>query len=98
MPLELLFLRLLAPAARRLGELWEGDLCTFTDVTIGLSHLQQVLRELSPVFEEELETRLSDAVRRLAPGGIVTFTRAPGVPLSHAPRSAAHQAMRIARE
>src|SRR5664279_5092178 len=42
--------------------------------------------------------RLSDAVRKLAPGGIVTLTGAPGVLLSHAPRSATEQAMRSARQ
>ncbi len=52
-PLESLLLDLLAPTARRLGELWTEDRCTFTDVTIGLSCLQQVLRVLSPAFEAE---------------------------------------------
>jgi MerR family transcriptional regulator, light-induced transcriptional regulator len=40
----------LAPVARYLGELWEEDLCDFTQVTVGLGRLQQVLRELSPAF------------------------------------------------
>jgi MerR family transcriptional regulator, light-induced transcriptional regulator len=44
---ESVFLDLLAPTARRLGELWVEDLCTFTDVTIGLGRLQQILRQLS---------------------------------------------------
>ena len=34
-PLSALYLDLLAPAARRLGEMWEEDTCSFTDVTIG---------------------------------------------------------------
>ncbi|WP_299622220.1 B12-binding domain-containing protein [Pelagibius sp.] len=45
--LESIFLDLLAPAAKHLGELWKQDLCTFTDVTIGLGRLQQILRNLS---------------------------------------------------
>jgi methanogenic corrinoid protein MtbC1 len=49
-PVETIYLDLLAPAARYLGELWEQDLCDFTDVTLGLGRLQQVLRELSPVL------------------------------------------------
>lgn len=49
-PLDEVFLMLLAPAARRLGDLWSDDLCTFTDVTIGLSLLHRILRELSPGF------------------------------------------------
>ncbi|MBL6455643.1 cobalamin-dependent protein [Belnapia sp. T6] len=49
-PLDRLYLELLAPAARRLGQLWAEDLCSFTDVTMGLGRLQQVLREMSPAF------------------------------------------------
>lgn len=52
-PLETLYLKLITPAARRLGELWEEDLCDFTEVTVGLWRLQQVLRGLSPAFREE---------------------------------------------
>jgi methanogenic corrinoid protein MtbC1 len=42
--LETLLLHLLAPAARRLGLLWEADEITFVDVTIGTTRLQQLLR------------------------------------------------------
>ena len=41
---------LLAPAARRLGELWEDDRVSFTDVTTGVWRLQQILRALAPAF------------------------------------------------
>ncbi len=51
--LERVFMELLAPAARLLGEMWLADVCTFTDVTIGLSRLQRVLRELGPAFQAE---------------------------------------------
>ena len=47
---ESLYLDLLAPAARRLGEMWEDDTCDFTDVTVGLLRLQAAMRELSPSF------------------------------------------------
>lgn len=47
---ETIYLDLLAPVARYMGELWEQDLCDFTEVTIGLGRLHQVLRELSPAF------------------------------------------------
>jgi MerR family transcriptional regulator, light-induced transcriptional regulator len=43
---ETLYLELLTPVARRLGEFWEQDLCNFSDVTIGLGTLHQVLRNL----------------------------------------------------
>lgn len=52
---ERLFLDLLGPAARELGLLWEEDLCDFTDVTVGVGRLQQMLRELSPSFGGEVE-------------------------------------------
>ncbi|MEO8524464.1 MAG: cobalamin B12-binding domain-containing protein [Caldimonas sp.] len=48
--IESIYLDLLAPTARYLGELWTDDLCNFTDVTVGLGRLQRVLRELSPAF------------------------------------------------
>lgn len=44
---ERLFIDLLAPAARRLGECWEEDACDFVDVTMGLWRLQEVMRELA---------------------------------------------------
>lgn len=50
---EAIFLDLLSPTARLLGDMWATDLCSFTDVTIGLSRLQQVLRDLGPTFEAE---------------------------------------------
>lgn len=53
--IEAVFLDLLAPTARLLGDMWEDDLCSFTDVTIGLSRLQQILRELSGRFESETQ-------------------------------------------
>lgn len=44
--LEGIYLELLAPTARRLGDDWNDDLISFTDVTLGLSRLQQVVRAL----------------------------------------------------
>ena len=49
-PADAIFLDLLSPVARHLGEMWERDLCTFTEVTIGLGRLQKVLRENSTAF------------------------------------------------
>lgn len=46
-PLEAIYLNLLAPAARRLGDLWSADLCEFTDVTVALGRMQALLRGLS---------------------------------------------------
>ncbi|MBA4046235.1 MAG: cobalamin B12-binding protein [Erythrobacter sp.] len=44
---ETICLDLLAPAARRLGEMWENDECDFIDVTMGLWRLQEVMREIA---------------------------------------------------
>lgn len=44
---ETVCLDLLAPAARRLGEMWESDECDFIDVTMGLWRLQEVMREIA---------------------------------------------------
>jgi methanogenic corrinoid protein MtbC1 len=73
--LEILYLHLLAPAARRLGELWSADLCDFTDVTVALGRLQQALRELSPAFRNEQEPREHGrrALLMPAPGEQHTF-------------------------
>jgi methanogenic corrinoid protein MtbC1 len=44
---ETICLELLAPAARKLGEMWESDECDFLDVTMGLWRLQEVMREVA---------------------------------------------------
>lgn len=44
---EAICLYLLTPSARYLGELWEEDVCSFSDVTLGLLLLHDVLRNLS---------------------------------------------------
>lgn len=47
---DVLYLDLLAPTARRLGAFWQEDTCDFTQVTLGLVHLQHLLRVLGPAF------------------------------------------------
>lgn len=53
--LESVFLDLLAPAARRLGELWEEDECDFTEVTVALCRLQHVARRIGQQRAEEFK-------------------------------------------
>ena len=48
--MDRVYLNLFAPSARYLGELWEADLCTFSEVTLCLWRLQTLLYELSPAF------------------------------------------------
>jgi methanogenic corrinoid protein MtbC1 len=73
--LDRLYLDLLAPAARRLGQLWVEDLCSFADVTVALTRLQHLVRELSPAFV--VDGRTADVRRRIAllpvPGEQHTF-------------------------
>ena len=48
-----LCLDLLAPAARRLGEMWTADRCHFSEVTIALGRLQLMLRELAEAMASQ---------------------------------------------
>ena len=43
LPLDVLFVELLEPAARHLGKMWEDDRCDFLDVTLGVARLQKLL-------------------------------------------------------
>lgn len=65
--LEEIYLDLLTPAARRLGALWETDERDFTEVTIGLWRMQQVMYELSPSFRRETEPQSGSRSALLAP-------------------------------
>ena len=62
---EAIYLDLLAPAARRLGEMWVEDECDFTDVTMGLWRLQEVMREISARSPSQRATPAPDAPRAL---------------------------------
>jgi CheY-like chemotaxis protein len=48
-----LYLTLLAPAAQLVGDWWRADRCSFTDVSLALSRLQNLLRDLSPPLPGE---------------------------------------------
>jgi methanogenic corrinoid protein MtbC1 len=48
--LEAVYLDLLAPTARYLGDLWDQDRIDFVQVTLGLCRLQQVVHTLGPAF------------------------------------------------
>ncbi len=43
--LESVLLDLMAPAARHMGTLWVTDACSFVDVTLGMTRIQQILRQ-----------------------------------------------------
>ncbi|MFO0580397.1 MAG: hypothetical protein U1A78_41020 [Polyangia bacterium] len=65
--LEALLLHLIGPTARALGEQWQDDRLSFTEVTAGLGMLQQVVHTLSPSFAPKLPNR-----------GLVVLMAAPG--------------------
>jgi MerR family transcriptional regulator, light-induced transcriptional regulator len=75
MPLERLFVDVLAPVARRLGELWVADAVSFADVTVSVGRLQRLLRGLSPAFGSEVERPLHSlrVLLAAAPGEQHTF-------------------------
>lgn len=52
-PVEAVYLDLLAPAARALGDMWTNDECDFVEVTVALGRMQRLLRDLSQLFLSE---------------------------------------------
>jgi MerR family transcriptional regulator, light-induced transcriptional regulator len=75
-PIEAIFLDLLSPVARHLGEMWERDLCNFSEVTVGLGRLQKVLRENSAAFAQHKQDSQGEGRRILlmpCPGEQHTF-------------------------
>jgi MerR family transcriptional regulator, light-induced transcriptional regulator len=66
-PLEVVLLHLVAPAARLLGEEWLADQTSWGEVTIGLGTLQQVVHVFGPRFSPEAPDR-----------GLVVLAAAPG--------------------
>lgn len=50
---EKVLLEILAPAARRLGELWETDHCDFVEATVGLRRLHDLMRDLISDFDSD---------------------------------------------
>ena len=60
--LESIYLSLLAPAAVRLGELWDADEASFSGVTLGLCTLHRMVREFSRRHGEDGEHVLGHRV------------------------------------
>ena len=76
--LDAVYLDLLAPAARHLGQLWEDDRCDFTDVTIGLGAMHRILRELSPQFRSEVNCDSGSALPSVNSGRRMLLVPASG--------------------
>jgi methanogenic corrinoid protein MtbC1 len=75
MSLETVYLKLFAPAARWLGTSWEADRLTFSEVTLGLWRLHQLVRNLSLDFHNEVKHPINGQQVLLlpAPGEHHTF-------------------------
>jgi hypothetical protein len=67
MSVEALYLDLLCPVARNVRYLWADDLCDGAALTIALSRLQLLVRELSPVFQKEVVVRPDTRAALLVP-------------------------------
>jgi len=64
-PVQHIYTQLLAPAARRLGLLWERDECDFMQVTVGLGRLHQLLQRLASHAPEAAPTETRGHGRRV---------------------------------
>ena len=65
--LENIYLLLLTPVARKLGEMWEEDESSFTDVTIALWRIKQLMYDLSPIFQQYAEQNKTGSSIMLVP-------------------------------
>ncbi|MBU3574945.1 cobalamin B12-binding domain-containing protein [Polynucleobacter sp. UK-Mo-2m-Kol15] len=65
--LEDIYLLLLTPVARKLGEMWEEDESSFTEVTIALWRIKQLMYDLSPIFQQYAEQGKSGSSIMLVP-------------------------------
>ena len=63
-PIQAIYLELLTPSARYLGELWEADTCNFSEVTLCLWRIQTMLYDLSPAFQSDASARASAQTER----------------------------------
>ena len=63
--MERLFLDLLAPSARLLGDWWASDRCDFATVTLGTMHLRRMQRDLAPRLISGGEARLRSEAHKV---------------------------------
>ncbi len=65
--LEDIYLLLLTPVARKLGQMWEEDESSFTEVTIALWRIKQLMYDLSPIFQQYSEQNKTGSSIMLVP-------------------------------
>ena len=107
-PLENIFLDLMAPSARLLGDYWDQDYCDFTQVTMGLSILQQMLRKYSPAASIDGDTNaaMRQALVMPAPGEqhtfgismVEEFMRSGGWDVQHHPARSAEEIVKMVHD
>lgn len=70
---DALYFDLFSPAAKLLGSMWEEDLCSFNDVTIGLCRLQQLVYAFSDRIQPDESGNGRTALFALTPGDQHSF-------------------------
>ena len=71
--MDTLFLELLEPTARYLGEMWNRDECDFIDVTLGVARLQKLLAVFNDTYSlPSLDVR-RNVLMAITPGNQHTF-------------------------
>jgi MerR family transcriptional regulator, light-induced transcriptional regulator len=63
--LRSIYLDLLGPAARELDGMWARDECDFTEITVALWRIQQVMYDLSPEFHNGGELHSHEKTRQI---------------------------------
>lgn len=71
--MECLFVELLEPTARFLGDMWERDQCDFIDVTLGVGRLQQLLAFYSDSHSVPALDQRRSVLMAMAPGNQHSF-------------------------
>lgn len=104
---EAVMLQLMAPAARRLGDLWLDDRLSFLDVTAGLGRLQGVMRALGTDFDGDVPGLIHGKKVLLAPVSgeqhvfglsvVAAFFRRAGWDVTFEPRIAFEDLLILAR-
>ena len=107
MPADTILLDLLAPVARQLGQMWEDDTCTFSDVTVGLGHLSHVMRTLDTTSNRAAPLEAGPSALLVQMPGeqhgfglamVVHFFREGGWRVSHAPLATSAELVGLVRK
>jgi methanogenic corrinoid protein MtbC1 len=105
---ETIFLELLTPAARQLGEMWEADTTDFATVTLGVSRMQRIMRRLGEPFCDSAAAGIGagSALLTILPGEqhsfglsmVAEFFRRAGWSLSVGPFSSHQELMALVQD